>query len=148
MKAGVVAHDCMSLNNSERCRETEGLGGRQNGNFAVRAEVTLYPLRGAKPFHSLGCSARGNEAFCFPQPLFLHPFLHSFPAVLNASPTWDMRRTDQRKHSEVSISVLMVGLFIFSVSDLVLEGCIFLRMCPFLPGCPFYWYTVVHSSLS
>lgn len=81
MKAGVVAHDCMSLNNSERFRETEGLGDRQNGNFAVHAEVTRYPLRGAKPFHSLGCSAGDNEAFCFPQPLFLHPFLQSFLAV-------------------------------------------------------------------
>lgn len=54
MKARVVAHDCMSLNNSERCRATEGLGDRPNGTFAVRTEVTRYPLRGAKPFHSLG----------------------------------------------------------------------------------------------
>ena len=29
----------------------------------------------------------------------------------------------------------------------VLEGCTFLRICPFLPGCPFYWHIVTCSSL-
>ena len=119
--------------------------------WSVYFHITWYPLRGAKPFHSLSCSPGDNETFCFPQPHFLYPFLHSFPAVINVintSRTWATRRTDYIKHSEVSISVLVIGLFIFSVSDLVLEDCTLLRMCPFLPCCPFYWYTVVHSSLS
>ena len=29
----------------------------------------------------------------------------------------------------------------------VLEDYTFLRICPFLPSCPFYWHIVVHSSL-
>ena len=48
----------------------------------------------------------------------------------------------------VSVSVLVIGLFIFSVfSGSVLEGCAFLRICPFLPGCPFYWHRVACSNL-
>ena len=48
----------------------------------------------------------------------------------------------------VSISVLVIGLFIFSISSwFSLEGCAFLRICPCLPGCPFYWHIVVCSSL-
>ena len=48
----------------------------------------------------------------------------------------------------VSISVLVIGLFLFSISSgLVLEGCTFLRICPFLPGCPFHWHEVACSSL-
>ena len=118
--------------------------------WSVYFHITWYPLRGAKPFHSLSCSPGDNETFCFPQPHFLYPFLHSFPAVINVintSPTWATRRTDYIKHSEVSISVLVIGLFIFSVSDLVLEDCTLLRMCPFLPCCPFYWHIIADSSL-
>ena len=48
----------------------------------------------------------------------------------------------------VSISLCVIGLFIFSISSCsVLESCTFLRVCPFLPGCLFYWHTVAHSSL-
>ena len=48
----------------------------------------------------------------------------------------------------VLISLLVIGLFIFSISSwFSLEGYTFLRICPFLPGCPFYWYTVACSSL-
>ena len=47
------------------------------------------------------------------------------------------------------ISVLMIGLFIFSISSwFSLGNCAFLRICPFLPGCPFYWYRVSCSNLS
>ena len=31
--------------------------------------------------------------------------------------------------------------------DSVLEGYTFLRICPFLPSCPFYWHVVADSSL-
>ena len=49
----------------------------------------------------------------------------------------------------VSISLLVIGLFIFSISSwFSLEGCAFLRICPFLPGCPFYWHRVACSNLS
>ena len=49
----------------------------------------------------------------------------------------------------VSISVLVIGLFILSVfPSSVSESCGFLRMCPFLPGCPFYWHIVACSNLS
>ena len=44
----------------------------------------------------------------------------------------------------VSISVLVIGLFIFSISSWSgSEGCAFLRFSPFLPGCPIYWHIVV-----
>ena len=43
----------------------------------------------------------------------------------------------------VSISVLMIGLFIFFLfSELVLGDYTFLRMCPFLLCYPFYWQTL------
>ena len=29
----------------------------------------------------------------------------------------------------------------------VLKGYMFLRICPFLPSCPFYWHIAAHSSL-
>ena len=49
----------------------------------------------------------------------------------------------------VSISVLVIGVFVFSVfPGSVLEGGAFLRISPFLPGCPFYWYTVAYKSPS
>jgi len=48
----------------------------------------------------------------------------------------------------VSISEPVIGLFIFSISSgSALEGCTFLRICPFLLGCPFYWHVVARSSL-
>jgi len=48
----------------------------------------------------------------------------------------------------VSISILLIRSFIFSfLPGLVLENCIFLRICSFVLGCPFYWHIVVHSSL-
>ena len=38
----------------------------------------------------------------------------------------------------VSISVLVIGLFYFLIlPGSVSEGCAFLRICPFLPGCAF-----------
>ena len=40
-----------------------------------------------------------------------------------------------------SISVLVIGLFIFLPGS-VSEGCAFLRICAFLPDCPFYWHRV------
>lgn len=40
--------------------------------------------------------------------------------------------------SKIPILVLLIGPFIFSVFFLVLFDCTFLRICPFLPGCPFY----------
>ena len=49
----------------------------------------------------------------------------------------------------VSISVLVIGLFIFSISSwFSLGSCAFLRICPFLPRCPFYWCIVACSNLS
>ena len=36
--------------------------------------------------------------------------------------------------------------FIFLHS--ILGGCIILRICPFFPGCPFYWHIVACSNLS
>ena len=43
----------------------------------------------------------------------------------------------------VSISVLLIGLFIISISSWFSLGRLcFLRMCPFLPRCPFYWHIV------
>ena len=48
----------------------------------------------------------------------------------------------------VSTSVLVIGVFIFSIfpgSDL--EGITFLRIFPFLPGFSFYWHIVACSNL-
>ena len=48
----------------------------------------------------------------------------------------------------VSISVLVIGLFIFSIlPGSVLESFAFLGICPFLLGCPFYWHIIVQSNL-
>ena len=48
-----------------------------------------------------------------------------------------------------SISVLVIGLFIISIfSGSVLGDWTFLRICPFLPGYPFYCHIVVHYALS
>ena len=46
----------------------------------------------------------------------------------------------------ISISVLVMVLFLFLPSS-ILEGYTFLRICPFLPSCPFYWNIVTDSSL-
>ena len=42
---------------------------------------------------------------------------------------------------------LVCSFFLFLL-DSVSEGCAFLRICPFLPGCPFYWHIVACSNLS
>ena len=48
----------------------------------------------------------------------------------------------------VSISVLVIGLFYFLfLPGSVWEGSAFLRLFPFLPGCPFYWHIVACSNL-
>ena len=48
----------------------------------------------------------------------------------------------------VSISVLVMGLLRFSISSWFSFGkFIFLRIFPFLPSCPFYWYIVADNSL-
>ena len=47
-----------------------------------------------------------------------------------------------------SISVLVMGLLRFSISSWFSFGkFIFLRICPFLPSCPFFWHIVTDSSL-
>ena len=48
----------------------------------------------------------------------------------------------------VSISMLVMGLlrFLFLPGS-VLDSCTFLRICLFLPGCPFYWHIVADGSL-
>ena len=49
----------------------------------------------------------------------------------------------------VPISVLVIGVFIFSISSwLVSEGRAFVNICPFVPGRPFYWHRVACSNLS
>ena len=45
----------------------------------------------------------------------------------------------------VSISVLVMGLLRFSSPGSVLESCTFLRICAFLPSCPFYWHIIADS---
>ena len=48
----------------------------------------------------------------------------------------------------VSTSELVMGLLRFSISSgSVLERYALLRICPFLPSCPFYWHLVADSSL-
>ena len=48
----------------------------------------------------------------------------------------------------VSISVLLMGLLRCSITSwLSFEKLYFLRICPFLPSCPFYWHIFAHSSL-
>ena len=48
----------------------------------------------------------------------------------------------------VSISVLVMDLLRFSIfPGSALESYTFLRICPFLPSCPFYWHIVADSSL-
>ena len=39
-----------------------------------------------------------------------------------------------------SVLLLVIGLFIFSIPVLIFGDYIFLGICPFLLGCPFYWY--------
>ena len=48
----------------------------------------------------------------------------------------------------VSISVLVVvcSYFLFVLGS-VLGDCTFLRICLFLPGCPFYWHIVADGSV-
>ena len=48
----------------------------------------------------------------------------------------------------VSISVLVMGLLRFFISSwFSFAKFIFLRICPFLPSCPFYWHIVADTSL-
>ena len=48
----------------------------------------------------------------------------------------------------VSISLLVISLFVFSIFFcLSFRSCTFLRISPFLPNNPFYWYIVACSSL-
>ena len=48
----------------------------------------------------------------------------------------------------VSISVFVMGLLRFSISSWFSFGkFIFLRICPFLPSCSFYWHIIADSSL-
>ena len=43
----------------------------------------------------------------------------------------------------VSISVLVMGLLRLYISSWFCSGTLyFLRICPFLPSCPFYWHIV------
>ena len=47
----------------------------------------------------------------------------------------------------VSLSVLVIGLFVFSISSwFSLERLTFLRICPFFSGCPFYWHTFINCA--
>jgi len=49
----------------------------------------------------------------------------------------------------VSISVLVIGLYIFSfLPSSILEDCVFVRICPFFPGCPFYRNIITYNRLS
>ena len=41
----------------------------------------------------------------------------------------------------------LVCSYFISLSCSVLEGYIFLRICPFLWSCPFHWHIVTHSNL-
>ena len=44
--------------------------------------------------------------------------------------------------------LLMIGLFTFPISSLFsVEGCTFLSVCPFLPGCRFHWHIIALSKL-
>ena len=48
----------------------------------------------------------------------------------------------------VSIVMLVRGLLRFSIfPGSVLESYTYIRGCPFLPSCPFYWHIAAHSSL-
>ena len=48
----------------------------------------------------------------------------------------------------VFISVPVTGLFTFPISSLFsVEGCTFLSVCPFLPGCRFHWHIIALSKL-
>ena len=48
----------------------------------------------------------------------------------------------------VSISMFVMGLLKFSISSWFSFGKLyFIRFCPFLPSCPFYWHIVSDSSL-
>ena len=46
-----------------------------------------------------------------------------------------------------SVFLVVIGLFDFLLlPDLVLVDCMFLRIFPFLLGCPICWHIVTHSS--
>ena len=46
-----------------------------------------------------------------------------------------------------SISLLVIGLFICSISSWFSLGSLYLRICSFPPGCPFYWSIFVWRTL-
>ena len=45
-----------------------------------------------------------------------------------------------------SVSLIVIGLLRF-LHDLVVVGCMLVRMYPFLLGCPIYWHVIIYSSL-
>ena len=47
----------------------------------------------------------------------------------------------------ISISLLVIGLFIFSICSWFSLGRLYLRICPFLLDCPFYCHRVTCSHL-
>ena len=49
-------------------------------------------------------------------------------------------------HFQFQYLWLACSYFLFRPGS-VLEGCTFLRICPLLLGCPFYWHTAACSSL-
>ena len=52
-----------------------------------------------------------------------------------------------KSHFQLQHLWLVYSYFLF-LPDSVFVGCTFVRICPFLLGCPFYWHTVAHSILS
>ena len=46
-----------------------------------------------------------------------------------------------------SVSLLVVGLFMFYIPVSVLKDCIFLGNLSFLLGCLFYWHIIIYSNL-
>ena len=47
----------------------------------------------------------------------------------------------------ISLCILLISLFRFSIHDSDLVGCLFLGIYPFLLGYPICWCIIVHSSL-
>ena len=47
----------------------------------------------------------------------------------------------------ISMLVMMGLLRFLFLPDSVLEGYTFLRICPSLPSCPFYWHIIAHGTL-
>ena len=64
------------------------------------------------------------------------------PGIEHTSPHWlrPFKITD-------SISLLVIDLFMFSISFWLSLGTFYISRNLFLLGCPFYWYIIVHSHL-